>query len=143
MRPSEFAQERRVSITGNELATSMAAVIGNLLRKNGVDVRKSDEIALEALDEVRRTYCGQNIYFARRDTLKRSERADEIYKRFMSNELGVAELAQEYGCSMQWIYQVIRTVRERLRAEHETQAAEKREAAHERWKREGGIGDDV
>lgn len=143
MRPSEFTQDRRVSVTGTELATSMAAVIGERLRKNGVDGKKSDEIALEVLEEVRRNYSGQSVYFAREDKTKNSERADEIYERFMSNELGVPELAHEYGYSVQWIYQVIRTVRARRRAEREAEAAAKRDADHERWKREGGIGDDL
>ncbi len=142
MRPSEFTQARRVSVTGTELAASMAAVIGDRLRKNGVGMQQADEIALDVMDEVRSQYGGQNVYFAREDKTKNTERADEIYDRFMSNELGVPELAQVYGYSVQWIYHVIRTVRARRRAEREAEAAGKRTADQQRWKREGGIGDD-
>ena len=142
MRPSEF-KAQRVTVTGTELASSMAAVIGECLRKGGVGGQQSDEIALDVLEEVRRNYGGQHVYFAREDKVKNSERADEIYDRFMSNELGVPELAQAYGYSVQWIYHVIRTVRARRRAEREAAAAEKREADQQRWKREGGIGDDL
>ncbi|MBH2032610.1 MAG: hypothetical protein I8H73_07150 [Pseudomonadales bacterium] len=143
MRPSEFTQERRVSVTGTELAASMAAVIGARLRKSGVGMQEADEIALGVMEEVRSQYGGQNVYFAREDRTKHTERANEIYGRFMSNELGVPELAQTYGYSVQWIYHVIRTVRARRRAEREAEAAEKRDTDHQRWKREGGIGDDL
>ncbi len=142
MRPSEF-KAQRVTVTGTELASSMAAVIGECLRKGGVGGQQSDEIALDVLEEVRRNYGGQHVYFAREDKVKNSERADEIYERFMSNEMSVPDLAQEYGYSLAWIYHIIRTVRAKRRAEREAAYGEVRARDKQRWQREGGNGDDL
>lgn len=128
---------------GTELAASMAAVLSGCLLKHGIQEREAEEIGLFVLDEVRRVYGGQNIYFAREDKLKGAERNAEIYERWQRNELSVSDIAREYGHSLQWAYRVIRQERERRRAEREAAAAEKRDADHQRWKREGAIGDDL
>lgn len=52
MRTNEFAQHRRALLTGTELSASLAAVIGDLLRKRGISDSQADEIALEALGGV-------------------------------------------------------------------------------------------
>lgn len=132
-----------MSRQGTELAASMAAVLSGCLLKYGFQGRQAEEISLFVLDEVRRVYGGQNVYFAREDRLKGAERNAEIYERWQRNELSVDDIAREYGFSLQWAYRVIRQERERRRAEREAEAAAKREADHERWLREGGIGDDL
>ncbi|WP_405118699.1 Mor transcription activator family protein [Pseudomonas leptonychotis] len=130
-------------ITGTELAASMAAVIGGCLLKHGIQEREAEEISLFVLDEVRREYSGQNIYFAREDKLKGSERNAEIYDRWQCNELSIHEIARDYGFSLQWAYRIIRLERERRRAEREAESAAGRERSQERWLREGGNGHDI
>ena len=42
MRTNEFAQHRRALLTGTELSASLAAVIGDLLRKRGISDSQAD-----------------------------------------------------------------------------------------------------
>jgi len=136
MRPNEFAGERKSTLSGTELAASMAAVMGDLLRKRGIGEHQADEIALELLDEVRLQYGGQNIYFAREDKTKKAEIHDAMFDRFHRNEITVPDMARELGISLQWAYHILRTVRLKRRAERAEQDAATRERSQERWKRE-------
>ncbi|MDP3848103.1 MAG: Mor transcription activator family protein [Pseudomonas sp.] len=134
---------RSGAVKGSELAASMAAVIGDRLRKCGVDEHRADRIALEVLDEVRSQYGGQNVYFARDTQSKSSARDNEIFDRFDRNELTIPGIVEQYGISLQWAYQIIRKIRAARREEREAIAAKARELSQERWKREGGIGHDL
>ncbi len=138
MRPKEFAERggRRTTIGGTEMAASMAAVLGNCLRKHGLETARADEIALEVLHEMHAEYGGQNLYFPREKKEKLSARDEEIYDRFTSNELSVPEIAQQYGISLQWAYHIIRTVRGKRKVEREAERQAERAKEHERWKRE-------
>lgn len=142
MRPKEL-KERRGSVGGDELSASMAAVIGTLLRKHGLGEEKSDNIALEAMEEMRYNYGGQQIYFARQERVENNSIYEEIFARFYANEVSVADLATEYGFSLAWTYKIIRQVRAARRAASEAQAGEAVKRNQERWKREGGNGDAV
>lgn len=121
----------------------MAAVLSDCLLEHGIDRRKAEEIGFFVLDKVRHVYGGQNVYFAKEDKLKRSERDAEIYERWQNNELSVSEIAREYGFSLQFAYRVIRRERERRRDERDAEAAAAARRNQERWQREGGIGDDL
>ncbi|KWV66751.1 MULTISPECIES: Mor transcription activator family protein [Pseudomonas] len=132
MRTNEFAQHRRALLTGTELSASLAAVIGDLLRKRGISDSQADEIALEALGEIRFQYSGQNVYFASEEKAKKAEIHERMFDRYDSGELSVQEVSQEYGCSLQWAYHIIRTVRTRRREER----SEQYERDQERWERE-------
>jgi Mor family transcriptional regulator len=127
---------RHATISGTEVAASMAATLGQCLRKHGIEGGRSDEIALDVLQEVRLTYGGQNIYFPREQKKDISERDAEIYDRFMSNELSVPEIAQEYGHSLQWAYSIIRKVRAKRKEEREAEREAQHAKEHARWKRE-------
>lgn len=132
MRTNEFAPNRRALLTGTELSASLAAVIGALLKKQGIADRQADEIALEALAEIRFQYSGQNVYFASEKKAQKAELHEQIFDRYDSGELSIQEIAQEYRFSLQWAYHIVREVRTRRRAER----AEQYKRDEERWKRE-------
>lgn len=138
MRPKEFTEgrKRNATVSGSEVAASLAATLGQCLRKHGIAENDSDVIALDVLQEVRRTYGGQNLYFPREQKEKISERDAEIYERFTNNELSVPEIAQEYGISLQWAYHIIRTVRAKRKEGREAERQAERDKEHARWKRE-------
>jgi Mor family transcriptional regulator len=142
MRPEEFKSRRR-SVGGSELSASMAAVIGNLLRKHGLGEDQADKIAIEAMGEMQHHYGGQQLYFSREERLEKNSLHEEIFSRFDTNEMSAADLASAYGFSLAWIYNILRQVRNARRAAREAQAGEATKRSQERWKREGANGDAV
>lgn len=137
MRPAEFTNNgRKVTVSGVELTSHLAAVLSAQLIKRGVDAKNSEEITLHVMDEVRNQYGGQNVYFPRDFRLKVSERDMEIYERYTRNELSMAEIVQEYGISLQWAYAIVRTVRDKLKKMREAEREAEKTKEHERWKRE-------
>lgn len=95
------------------------------------------------MDEIRHCYSGQLVYFAHGEKHDLDARNEEIYDRFLRNELSVSGIAKEYGFSLQWAYKVIRTVRAKRKAERDASAAEAKAKSMERWEREGGNGVDA
>jgi Mor family transcriptional regulator len=140
MQPNEFAQERKSTVRGSELAASMAAAMSTHLRKSGIEETLADRLSLDVLDEIRKQYGGQTVYFAQDKHTKLSELHDTIYDRFCANEITIPRIAQEYGFSLQWAYHIIKTVRTRRREAREADRASVRQRDVERWKREGGAG---
>lgn len=137
MRPAEFTNNgRKVTVSGVELTSHLAAVLSAQLIKRGVDAKNSEEISLHVMDEVRNQYGGQNVYFPRDVRLKISERDMEIYERYTRNELSMAEIVQEYGISLQWAYAIVRTVRDKLKKLREAEREAERAKEQQRWKRE-------
>lgn len=135
MRPSEF-KARKATIGGSELSASMAAVLGNLLLKHGIDNRKADEIALEAMAEMRREYGGSQLYFNREESLQKAAVHEEMFDRFDSNEMSVADLSLEYGFSLAWTYKIIKNIRRQRKEERAAQTTDAQKRKQERWKRE-------
>lgn len=137
-RPQEFksSRARNATVSGSEVAASMAATLGQCLRKHGIEETQADEIALDTLHQVRTMYGGQNLYFPREQIEKIAARDAEIFERFNSNELSVPEIAQKYEISLQWAYHIIRTVRVKRKAERDAARQVERATEHERWKRE-------
>ncbi|MQU03975.1 hypothetical protein GHO34_27240 [Pseudomonas sp. FSL R10-2245] len=86
----------------------------------------------DSLGEIRFQYSGQNVYFASEEKAKKAEIHERMFDRYDSGELSVQEVSQEYGCSLQWAYHIIRTVRTRRREER----SEQYERDQERWERE-------
>ncbi|AAQ59153.1 Mor transcription activator family protein [Chromobacterium violaceum] len=138
MRPKEFTAGRKwkSTVSGAEITASLAAVIGQSLQKRGLTEHDSDDIALEVMQEVRRTYGGQNLYFPLEQGQSISERDAEIYQRYTKGELSVQEIALEYSISLQWAYHIIRTVRVKQQQEQEEEKQAQREKERTRWKRE-------
>lgn len=140
MRAKEFVeqnkQKKKYSVGGSELAASMAAVMGALLRKHGIQDKKADEVALEAIEEMRREYGGTQLYFSREESFQRTAIHEEIFDRFDSNEMTVPDLVLEYGFSTAWIYTIIRNIRRQRKKERDAQASDALKRNQDRWKRE-------
>lgn len=136
MQPNEFSSKNRATPAGSEFAASMAVVVADRLRKRGVKEHEADEIAVEVLNEVRFQFGGQTVYFPLEDKAMKSALHEEIYTKYENSQMGVAELAKEYGFSVAWVYQIIRTIRLKRRAEREDAAANTRKNSMGRWKRE-------
>lgn len=117
MQPNEFSSKNRATPAGSEFAASLAVVVADRLRQRGVKDGEADEIAIDVLNEVRFQFGGQTIYFALEDKTMRSALHEEIYDKYKNSPMVVAELAKEYGFTAAWVYQIIRTVRLKRRAE--------------------------
>ncbi|HWT68150.1 MAG TPA: Mor transcription activator family protein [Pseudomonas sp.] len=140
MRPNEFKEQHKLknkyAVSGSELASSMAAVMGALLRKHGIQDQKADEVALEAIEEMRREYGGTQLYFSREETLQKAAIHEEVFDLFDRNEMTVPDLALKYGFSTAWVYAIIRNIRRRRKEERDAQASAALKGNQERWKRE-------
>jgi Mor family transcriptional regulator len=136
MRPPEFlAEGKKVVVGGSEIAASMAAIVAIKLREHGIKQDAADTIALDVLNEIRNEYRGQSIYFPGDYRLATTERDEEMYDQYQRNGLSIADIAQQYGLSIQWVYHVIRTVRVKRRALNKAKCEDERAAAHALWKR--------
>lgn len=137
MRPAEFTNSgRRVCINGAEVTAHLSAVLVDKLIKRGLEVRDAEEIGLNVMDEVRRQYGGQNIYFPRDAKLKLSERDMQIFERYDRRELSIPDIVQQYGISIQWAYAIVRTVRDKLKKQRDAEQQDQRNKKMQRWSRE-------
>jgi Mor family transcriptional regulator len=136
-RPKEFMGERRnVTVNGNELTAHLAAVLSHQLERDGIATKRAESISLDVMEEVRKQYAGQNVYFPHNTKAKTSERDLEIYERHARNELTIPQIVHTYGISIQWAYHILRTVPAKLRKQREDERQAERAKDHERWKRE-------
>lgn len=140
MRPNEFIeqnkQKRKLSVSGSELSASMASTIGTLLRSRGVEEPMADEIALEAMSEMRRVYGGTQIYFSREENFEKKAIYEEMFARHERNELSAVELAMEYGFSLAWTYTILKAIRTQKREERAAQSLGVLKRNQDRFKRE-------
>ncbi|MNF35207.1 Mor transcription activator family protein [compost metagenome] len=140
MRPNEFKelnkQKKRLSVTGSELAASMASTMGVLLRSHGVEQYKSDQIALEVMSEMRRVYGGTQIYFSREENFEKKAIYEEMFARHDRKEMSAVELAMEYGFSLAWTYTILKAIRAQKREERDAQAKDTLKRSQNRCKRE-------
>ncbi|AVO60965.1 Mor transcription activator family protein [Pseudomonas chlororaphis] len=132
MRPSEFQEQNKQDkqnkqkkialVTESEITASMAATVSGLLRNNGVEPRKADEIAMETMSEIHRVYGGTQIYFRRQESFEKKAIYEEMFAQYDRCEKSAAELAIEYGFSLPWTYKVLKDVGNQKRAERDAQA---------------------
>ena len=76
----------------------------------GQDAEKADQIGQEIAQRMAVHWGGQNIYFPMGLSYKLSQRDRLIYDEF--NGSNHSELARKHGVSLQWIYKIIKTVRQ-------------------------------
>ena len=128
---------RRVKASNKacELLAFMASVLEDQVKRCGVDEQKASEVAVETMLRLRVEFGGQNLYFPMGIMADTAAKADEIYDKFMKGH-AIAELAEEFGHSIQWIYKIIAEVRAKKKAEREAEREADRAKEHERWKRE-------
>lgn len=96
---------------GPELLVDMAQHVALcLVELLGVDRDKADHAAQEIANRMAAHWGGQNIYFPMGLSYKLSQRDQQIYDEF--NGDNHSDLARKYGCSLQWIYKIIKAVRQ-------------------------------
>lgn len=96
---------------GPELLVDMAQhVTVCLVELLGVPTEKAEQVAHEIANRMASHWGGQNIYFPMGLSYKLSQRDQQIYDEF--NGDNHSDLARKYGVSLQWIYKIIKTVRQ-------------------------------
>lgn len=96
---------------GPELLTDLSAhVAATLVELASIDQDKADQLAREIADRMAAHWGGQNIYFPMGLSVKLSRRDQQIYDEF--NGTNHSELARKFGVSLQWIYKIVKTVRQ-------------------------------
>lgn len=120
---------------GSELLAHFSAVMTDQLTHEGVEQRKAEEISVRIMEHMRKEFGGQNVYFTKEACKEVEAKAAAIYDKWQAGT-PIEELAHEYDHSIQWVYRLIADERARRRAERDAEDANRRAAAHERWKRE-------
>ena len=96
---------------GPELLVDLAEQCSVALRETaGLDKDKAEQVGREIADRMASHWGGQNIYFPMGLSYKMSQRDRQIYDDFTG--ANHSELARKYGVSLQWIYKIVKTVRQ-------------------------------
>ena len=96
---------------GPELLVDLAEQCSVALRESaGLDKDKAEQVGREIADRMAAHCGGQNIYFPMGLSYKLSQRDRQIYDDFTG--ANHSELARKYGVSLQWIYKIVKTVRQ-------------------------------
>lgn len=94
-----------------ELLVDLAEQCSVALRETaGMDKDKAEQVGREIADRMASHWGGQNIYFPMGLSYKLSQRDRQIYDDFTGSNH--SELARKYGVSLQWIYKIVKTVRQ-------------------------------
>ncbi|MBD1584861.1 Mor transcription activator family protein [Pseudoalteromonas sp. S16_S37] len=65
------------------------------------------KLGLDVIDTVRTTFGGEYVYVCKGRKLDAMLKSNQIWAEFRGNNH--RELAKKFGCSVQWVYTVIRT----------------------------------
>jgi len=96
---------------GPELLVDMAQHVSIcLVELLAVDKDKADHVSQEIANRMAAHWGGQNIYFPMGLSYKLTQRDQQIYDEFTGDNQ--SDLARKYGVSIQWIYKIIKTVRQ-------------------------------
>ena len=96
---------------GPELLVDLAEHCACALRETaGMDKDKADQVGREIAERMASHWGGQNIYFPMGLSYKLSQRDRQIFEDFTG--ANHSDLARKYGVSLQWIYKVVKTVRQ-------------------------------
>jgi Mor family transcriptional regulator len=90
-----------------DLAENVAQGLIELLK---VDSEVAEHAGREIANRMAAHWGGQNIYFPMGLTYKLSQRDHQIFEEF--NGQNHSELARKYGVSLQWIYKIVKAVRQ-------------------------------
>ncbi|WP_197329555.1 Mor transcription activator family protein [Ralstonia syzygii] len=106
MKPSDTFKSK-----GPELLVDLAQhAAAALVELGAIDRDKADQLGREIADRMATHWGGQNIYFPMGLSLKLSQRDQRIYDEF--NGTNHSDLARKYGVSLQWIYKIVKAVRQ-------------------------------
>ena len=96
---------------GPELLVDMAQHVSSALTELlGIESEKAEHVGQEIANRMAGHWGGQNIYFPMGLSYKLSQRDRQIFDDFTG--ANHSELARKYGVSLQWIYKVVKTVRQ-------------------------------
>jgi len=96
---------------GPELLIDLAQHVSvTLIELLTLDQDKAEQLGREIADRMAAHWGGQNIYFPMGLCLKLSQRDQQIFDEF--NGTNHSDLARKYGVSLQWIYKIVKTVRQ-------------------------------
>ena len=87
----------------------MAQVLIVKLQSEGIEEEKARPASLNAVDEIRKVYGGQSIYFQKVLDEKIRKRNEQIFTEFTGENHD--ELAMKYGVTVVHIYRIIQQVR--------------------------------
>jgi Mor family transcriptional regulator len=92
------------------LADLIAKSADYLTRQTSLTQEEAHKVARAIAKNMAKDWGGQQIYFPKGLLLELSERDQELYRKF--NGTNQAALAREYGYSEQWVYRIIKSVRD-------------------------------
>jgi Mor family transcriptional regulator len=96
---------------GPELLVDLAAQCAVTLHEiAGLDKDKAEQVGREIAERMATHWGGQNVYFPMGLSYKLSQRDRQIYDDFTGDNH--SDLARKYGVSLQWIYKVVKTIRQ-------------------------------
>lgn len=96
---------------GPELLVDLAEQCALALKESaGLADEKATQVGREIADRMAAHWGGQNIYFPMGLSYKLSQRDRQIFDDFTG--ANHSELARKYGVSLQWIYKIVKTVRQ-------------------------------
>ena len=96
---------------GPELLTDLADQCARILQETaGLEQDKAEQTGREIANRMATHWGGQNIYFPMGLSYKLSQRDRLIFADFDGTNHG--ELARKYGVSLQWIYKIVKNMRQ-------------------------------
>lgn len=93
------------------LADLVDKTVAMLVSKADLDPDTAHSVARELADLISEDWGGQQLYIPKGISIKAAERGLEMYRRWDGTTHHLAELAKEYGYSIQWAYRVIKAAR--------------------------------
>lgn len=93
-----------------EVLLDAAACLAKSLERRGTGAEEASDMAFEAVEALRAQWGGADIYIPKAANIEIAPRHQEIYARWKAGETYLS-LMREFGYSVQWIRQVIRTAR--------------------------------
>ena len=96
---------------GPELLADLADhVTAVLVEQAHIEQAEAEAVATEIANRMASHWGGQNVYFPMGLSYRLSRRDREIYDEF--NGTNHSDLARKYGVSLQWIYKIVKAVRQ-------------------------------
>lgn len=98
-----------------ELLADLYAHTARIARDQGMDNEHADLLALAVTESIASHWGGQIVYVAKGARMRLSKRDLDIWRDFTGRNH--AELAEKYDVSVQWIYAILKRVRDEIARE--------------------------
>ncbi len=103
-------KQGRHSKQGKALLEDLKSHTQQLLSEINLDDELASQVANELMFQISQHWGGQLIYIVKNEKFLAEQRDIEIYRAF--NGVNHAELAQEYGLSIPYIYRILKRMNE-------------------------------